>query len=67
VVGEFLTSPGGACTHWKAPPFHGARQQQTRRRLIRLLRAPDLINPRIATNAFIASHAAACTPSKLVN
>ena len=22
-------SPGGPCTHWKAPPFHGARQQQT--------------------------------------
>ena len=22
--------PGGACTHWKAPPFHGARQLQTR-------------------------------------
>ena len=19
--------PGGTCTHWKAPPFHGARQQ----------------------------------------
>ena len=18
--------PGGACTHWKAPPYHGARQ-----------------------------------------
>jgi hypothetical protein len=21
--------PGGACTHWKAPPFHGARQKRT--------------------------------------
>jgi hypothetical protein len=21
--------PGGPCTPWKAPPFHGARQQQT--------------------------------------
>src|SRR6516165_5607127 len=21
--------PGGACTHWKAPPFRGAREQQT--------------------------------------
>jgi hypothetical protein len=21
--------PGGACTHWKAPPFHGARQHRT--------------------------------------
>ncbi len=22
-------SPGGICTHWKAPPFHGARHKQT--------------------------------------
>ena len=22
-------SPGGTCTHWKAPPSHGARKQQT--------------------------------------
>ncbi|MDB5923930.1 MAG: hypothetical protein JWN13_2866, partial [Betaproteobacteria bacterium] len=21
--------PGGACTHWKAPPYHGARQERT--------------------------------------
>src|ERR1700687_5453676 len=21
--------PGGPCTHWKAPPFHGARQNRT--------------------------------------
>jgi len=21
--------PGGPCTHWKAPPSHGARQQRT--------------------------------------
>jgi len=21
--------PGGICTHWKAPPFHGARQNRT--------------------------------------
>jgi hypothetical protein len=21
--------PGGSCTHWKAPPLHGARQKQT--------------------------------------
>jgi hypothetical protein len=21
--------PGGTCTHWKAPPFHGARQERT--------------------------------------
>jgi hypothetical protein len=24
--------PGGACTHWKAPPFHGARQFRTQHR-----------------------------------
>src|SRR5712675_466300 len=24
-------SPGGACTHWKTPPFHGARHEQTSR------------------------------------
>jgi hypothetical protein len=23
--------PGGICTHWKAPPFHGARAKQARR------------------------------------
>src|SRR5580692_10957488 len=22
--------PGGACTHWKAPPLHGARQKRTK-------------------------------------
>jgi len=22
--------PGGTCTHWKAPPFHGARQKKTK-------------------------------------
>src|SRR4051794_10185412 len=22
-------SPGGACTHWKAPPLHGARRKRT--------------------------------------
>jgi hypothetical protein len=21
--------PGGVCTHWKAPPLHGARQKRT--------------------------------------
>src|SRR6266516_2533347 len=21
--------PGGACTHWKAPPFHGAHPERT--------------------------------------
>ncbi|HMJ41085.1 MAG TPA: hypothetical protein VK522_02225, partial [Pseudolabrys sp.] len=21
--------PGGACTHWKAPPLHGARHKRT--------------------------------------
>ena len=23
--------PGGTCTHWKAPPFHGAHQKRHRR------------------------------------
>jgi hypothetical protein len=21
--------PGGTCTHWKAPPLHGARQKRS--------------------------------------
>jgi hypothetical protein len=25
-------SPGGAFTHWKAPPLHGARHQETLRK-----------------------------------
>src|SRR5262249_36149724 len=29
-------SPGGTCTHWKAPPFHGAHQIPTLRTLPRL-------------------------------
>ena len=29
VASGWSVSPGGACTHWKAPPFHGARQLQT--------------------------------------
>ena len=33
-------SPGGACTHWKAPPLHGARQMRAFATLIRS--APDL-------------------------
>ena len=24
-----LTRPGGTCTHWKAPPSHGARKMRT--------------------------------------
>ena len=26
VASGWSISPGGACTHWKAPPYHGARQ-----------------------------------------
>jgi hypothetical protein len=29
VASGWSVSPGGACTHWKAPPFHGARQEPT--------------------------------------
>src|SRR5258707_6941318 len=38
--------PGGACTHWKAPPCHGARQTQKsqRKRGIELV-ARDCIDP----------------------
>jgi hypothetical protein len=28
--------PGGVCTHWKAPPLHGARHLRTLRAEIRL-------------------------------
>src|SRR6266850_6403877 len=36
--------PGGACTHWKAPPCHGARQKQT-------LRSGDRSNVLAKSNA----------------
>jgi hypothetical protein len=29
VTSGWSISPGGAFTHWKAPPFHGARHNQT--------------------------------------
>jgi hypothetical protein len=29
VASGWSVSPGGACTHWKAPPNHGAHQQLT--------------------------------------
>ena len=29
VASGWSCSPGGACTHWKAPPFHGARSKRT--------------------------------------
>ena len=29
VASGWSVSPGGACTHWKAPPFHGARHERT--------------------------------------
>jgi hypothetical protein len=32
--------PGGACTHWKAPPLHGARQKQTPREIENPLTVP---------------------------
>jgi hypothetical protein len=28
VASGWSNLPGGACTHWKAPPYHGARQKQ---------------------------------------
>ena len=28
IASGWSESPGGACTHWKAPPFHGARRKQ---------------------------------------
>src|ERR1700758_619187 len=29
VASGWSVSPGGACTHWKTPPSHGARHEQT--------------------------------------
>src|SRR5689334_7582079 len=29
VASGWSVSPGGACTHWKAPPSHGARHKRT--------------------------------------
>src|SRR5438270_4651819 len=29
VASGWSESPGGTCTHWKAPPFHGARRKQS--------------------------------------
>src|SRR5215813_10770859 len=28
IASGWSESPGGPCTHWKAPPFHGARRQR---------------------------------------
>src|SRR4051794_23954672 len=28
IASGWSESPGGACTHWKAPPLHGARRSQ---------------------------------------
>src|SRR5689334_18059985 len=28
IASGWSESPGGPCTHWKAPPFHGARRNQ---------------------------------------
>ena len=32
IASGWSESPGGACTHWKAPPLHGARRSRTLRR-----------------------------------
>ena len=29
IASGWSESPGGACTHWKAPPFHGARRKRS--------------------------------------
>jgi len=29
VASGWSESPGGACTHWKTPPYHGARPKRT--------------------------------------
>ena len=51
--------PGGICTHWKAPPFHGARQKRSfrcmtqinelypRRRLLCRLQQHDVFPARV--------------------
>src|SRR3954449_11073513 len=44
IASGWSESPGGACTHWKAPPLHGARRVQTFGRLVvdkRFIRALD--------------------------
>src|ERR1700758_2089799 len=33
IASGWSESPGGPCTHWKAPPFHGARRNRSLRRL----------------------------------
>src|SRR5450631_3517559 len=46
--------PGGACTHWKAPPFHGARQKPSFRR-----RPADRNSPRTETLITVCDFATA--------
>ena len=29
VASGWSESPGGACTHWKAPPYHGAHPKRS--------------------------------------
>src|SRR6266550_2464434 len=29
IASGWSESPGGPCTHWKAPPFHGARRKRS--------------------------------------
>jgi hypothetical protein len=48
-------SPGGICTHWKAPPFHGARQQQTHaaQQINFIIRSPRQREPRASAGSSI--------------
>src|ERR1700752_380574 len=40
-------SPGGPCTHWKAPPFHGARRGQRLYHFRQLCRQPGQCHLRL--------------------
>jgi len=48
VASGWSESPGGACTHWKAPPLHGARREQTFQRLFRRTIIPEPFRPKLA-------------------
>ena len=46
--------PGGPCTHWKAPPFHGARQyRKSTRPIARARKANSLHGEASTTLGFI--------------
>src|ERR1700758_2181542 len=36
IASGWSESPGGTCTHWKAPPCHGARGRRTMRFLVKV-------------------------------